>query len=124
MKTREQSFSQTLAHFFRRRVRWHDPMLVFNMSIFNFTANGAVRFRNTNTNDSTPNESMPIKGTGPRKNGGEQRDRIAVNAPVDAIYKSWLAFEDYPKIHYRNQTRSKIGREPFCRIVRLQRKAI
>jgi len=22
---------------------------------------------------------------------------IAVNAPVDAIYKSWLAFEDYPK---------------------------
>ena len=37
MKTREQSFSQTLAHFFRRRVRWHDPLLVFNMSIFNFT---------------------------------------------------------------------------------------
>jgi uncharacterized membrane protein len=22
---------------------------------------------------------------------------IAVNAPVDAVYKSWLAFEDYPK---------------------------
>jgi hypothetical protein len=37
MKTKEQSFSQSLRRIFRRRVRRHDPMLVFNMSIFNFT---------------------------------------------------------------------------------------
>jgi hypothetical protein len=37
MKTKEQSFSQSLRRIFRRRVRRHDPMLVLNMSIFNFT---------------------------------------------------------------------------------------
>jgi hypothetical protein len=37
MKTKEQSFTQRLARFFRRRVRRHDPLLVFNLSIFNFT---------------------------------------------------------------------------------------
>jgi hypothetical protein len=37
MKTREQSFSRTLARIFRRRLRRHDPSLVFNMSIFSFT---------------------------------------------------------------------------------------
>ena len=28
---------------------------------------------------------------------GAAEGSIAVNAPVDAIYKCWLAFEDYPK---------------------------
>ena len=37
MKTKEQSFSQSLRRIFRRRVSRHDPMLVLNMSIFNFT---------------------------------------------------------------------------------------
>jgi hypothetical protein len=37
MKTKEQSFSRRLRQIFRRRVRRHDPMLVFNMSIFNST---------------------------------------------------------------------------------------
>jgi hypothetical protein len=37
MKTEEQSFIQRLRRLFRRRVRRHDPMLVLNMSIFNFT---------------------------------------------------------------------------------------
>ena len=37
MKTKKQSFSQSLRRIFRRRVRRHDPMLVLNMSIFNFT---------------------------------------------------------------------------------------
>ena len=37
MKTKEQSFSQSLRRIFRRRARRHDPMLVLNMSIFNFT---------------------------------------------------------------------------------------
>jgi hypothetical protein len=37
MKTKEQSFRQSLRRIFRRRVRRHDPMLVLNMSIFNFT---------------------------------------------------------------------------------------
>ena len=37
MKTKEQSFSRRLRQIFRRRARRHDPMLVFNMSIFNST---------------------------------------------------------------------------------------
>ena len=44
MKTKEQSFTQTLARVFRRRVWWHDhPLLVFNMSIFNFFTDGWSR---------------------------------------------------------------------------------
>ena len=39
---------------------------------------------------------MPNKGTRPRKMAAAEGS-IAVNAPVDAIYKCWLAFEDYPK---------------------------
>jgi len=37
MKTKEQSFSQRLRRIFRRRARQHDPMLVLNISTFNFT---------------------------------------------------------------------------------------
>jgi hypothetical protein len=37
MKTKGQSFSQSLRRIFRRRMRRHDPMLVLNISIFNFT---------------------------------------------------------------------------------------
>jgi hypothetical protein len=37
MKTKAQNFRQTLRQIFRRRVRRHDPMLVFNMWSFNFT---------------------------------------------------------------------------------------
>jgi len=36
-KQRETNFKSTLRNFFRRRAHRHDPMLVFNMSIFNFT---------------------------------------------------------------------------------------
>jgi hypothetical protein len=36
-KHRETSFKSRLRNFFRRRAHRHDPMLVFNMSIFNFT---------------------------------------------------------------------------------------
>jgi uncharacterized membrane protein len=43
-----------------------------------------------------PSESMPKKGTSPRKMAAAEGS-IAVNAPVDAVYKGWLAFEDYPK---------------------------
>jgi hypothetical protein len=39
MKTnqRESNFRRALRKIFRRSVRRHDPMLVLNMSIFNFT---------------------------------------------------------------------------------------
>jgi len=39
MKTnqRENNFRRTLRKNFPRRMRSHDPMLVLNMSIFNFT---------------------------------------------------------------------------------------
>ena len=43
-----------------------------------------------------PNGSMPDKGTRPRKMGAAEGS-IAINAPVGAVYKRWLAFEDYPK---------------------------
>jgi uncharacterized membrane protein len=43
-----------------------------------------------------PNGSMPNKGTRPRKMGAAEGS-IAINAPVGAVYKRWLAFEDYPK---------------------------
>jgi uncharacterized membrane protein len=39
---------------------------------------------------------MPNKGTRLRKMAAAEGS-IAVNAPVAAVYKSWLAFEDYPK---------------------------
>ena len=56
---------------------------------------GVVRFRNTNTRGSMPNEPMPNKGKRPRIDTAE--GSIAVNAPVAAVYKRWLAFEDFPK---------------------------
>ncbi len=37
MKTKEQSFSQSLRRIFRRHVPRHDPMLSLNISIFNFS---------------------------------------------------------------------------------------
>src|SRR5207248_4282749 len=54
-----------------------------------------ARFRNTNTHGSRPNELMPNKGTGSQKIDAAEGS-IAVNAPVAAVYKRWLAFEDYP----------------------------
>ena len=39
---------------------------------------------------------MPNKGIRPRKMAAA-KGSITVNAPVAAIYKCWLAFEDYPK---------------------------
>ena len=57
---------------------------------------GAARFQKMNTRGSMPNGSMPNKGTRPRKMGAAEGS-IAINAPVGAVYKRWLAFEDYPK---------------------------
>jgi hypothetical protein len=37
MKNKQQNFRQTLRQIFRRRVRRHDPLLLFNMRSFNFT---------------------------------------------------------------------------------------
>ena len=39
---------------------------------------------------------MPNKGTRPRKMDTAEGS-IAVDAPIAAVYKRWLAFEDYPK---------------------------
>ncbi len=57
---------------------------------------GAARFRNMNTRASTPNEPMPKKGTRPLAMDAAEGS-IVVKAPVAAVYKRWLAFEDYPK---------------------------
>ena len=56
---------------------------------------GAPRFQKMNTRGSAPNESMPNKGNRPRIDTAE--GSVAVNAPVAAVYKRWLAFEDFPK---------------------------
>jgi hypothetical protein len=37
IKQREDNFGPPLRRILRRRVTWHDPMLVLNMSLFNFT---------------------------------------------------------------------------------------
>ena len=57
---------------------------------------GAARFQKMNTHGSMPNGPMPSKGTRPQKMGSAEGS-IAVNAPVTAVYKRWLAFEDYPE---------------------------
>jgi hypothetical protein len=36
-KQGENNFRSRVRMFFQGRARWHDPMLVLNMSIFNFT---------------------------------------------------------------------------------------
>src|ERR1700704_1053084 len=41
------------------------------------------------------NKQMPNGKTGDAMNAAQ--GSIAVNAPVAAVYKRWLAFEDYPK---------------------------
>jgi uncharacterized membrane protein len=56
---------------------------------------GAARFQKMNTRGSMPNEPMSNKGNRPRIHTAE--GSIAVNAPVAAVYKRWLAFEDFPK---------------------------
>jgi uncharacterized membrane protein len=71
-------------------------MLVRNMSSFNFTEGGAARFRNMNTRSCTPNEPMPRKGNRPLPMDAAEGS-IVIKAPVAAVYKRWLAFEDYPK---------------------------
>jgi uncharacterized membrane protein len=57
---------------------------------------GAARFQRMNTRASTPDEPMPKKGNRPRSMDAAEGS-IVVDAPVAAVYKSWLAFEDYPK---------------------------
>src|SRR4051812_8340292 len=39
---------------------------------------------------------MPKKGTRPRRTDAAEGS-IVVNGPIGAVYKRWLAFEDYPK---------------------------
>jgi uncharacterized membrane protein len=49
-----------------------------------------------NTRGSTPDKQMPKKGTRPLAVDAAEGS-IAVKAPVAAVYKRWLVFEDYPK---------------------------
>ena len=49
-----------------------------------------------NTRGFTPDKQMPKKGTRPLAMDAAEGS-IAVKAPVAAVYKRWLAFEDYPK---------------------------
>src|SRR6202163_1364758 len=57
---------------------------------------GAARFQNMNTLGLTPNKQMPNNGNRPRTIDAAEGS-IVVKAPVAAVYKRWLAFEDYPK---------------------------
>ena len=49
-----------------------------------------------NTRGPTSNEPMPKNGSNPRTIDAAE-GTIVVKAPVAAVYKRWLAFEDYPK---------------------------
>jgi uncharacterized membrane protein len=57
---------------------------------------GAARFQNMNMRGLTPNKPMPKNGSRPRAIDAAEGS-IVVKAPVAAVYKCWLAFEDYPK---------------------------
>jgi uncharacterized membrane protein len=49
-----------------------------------------------NTRVFTPNEPMRDRGDNPRAMDAAEGS-IVINAPVAAVYKQWLVFEDYPK---------------------------
>jgi uncharacterized membrane protein len=49
-----------------------------------------------NTGGLTPDKQMPKNGSRPLTMDTAEGS-IVVNAPVAAVYKRWLAFEDYPK---------------------------
>ncbi|MEA2959291.1 MAG: hypothetical protein QOJ58_5063 [Alphaproteobacteria bacterium] len=53
-------------------------------------------FLNMNTHAPTPNELMTNYGSKPRTIDAAEGS-IVVKAPVAAVYKGWLAFDDYPK---------------------------
>src|SRR4051794_37112411 len=57
---------------------------------------GAARFPNMNTRGSRPDKQMAKKGTRPLAMDAAEGS-IVVKAPVAAVYKRWLEFEDYPK---------------------------
>ena len=57
---------------------------------------GAARFQNMNTRGSTPDKQMSKKGTRPLAMDAAEGSTV-VKAPVAAVYKRWLAFEDYPR---------------------------
>src|SRR5436309_2268251 len=57
---------------------------------------GAARFRNTNTRGPKPSEAMLNKESKTRTMDAAEGS-IVVKASVAAVYKRWLAFEDYPK---------------------------
>jgi uncharacterized membrane protein len=57
---------------------------------------GGARSQKMNTRVFTPNEPMQNKGDNPRTMDAAEGS-IVINAPVAAVYKRWLAFEDYPK---------------------------
>ena len=67
-----------------------------------------------------PNEPMPKRGNRPRIDTAE--GSIAVNAPVDAVYKSWLAFEDYPKFIPAIKRVRKLDANHFVALFALNRK--
>jgi uncharacterized membrane protein len=68
---------------------------------------GAACYRNMNMRGSTPNQATSAKAAARQEqmqtNGNKPRvmdaaeGSIAVKAPVAAIYKRWLEFEEYPK---------------------------
>jgi uncharacterized membrane protein len=49
-----------------------------------------------NTRGPTPDKQMPKKGSRPLAMDAAEGS-IVVKAPVTAVYKRWLEFEDYPK---------------------------
>ena len=123
-KQRENNFRSTLGTSFDDAPHGSDhPMLMLNMSDFNFTARMApARFRNTNTGGSTPNERMPRRGPD-RRQQTPRRDQLWSTRQL--VRRQALAgVRGLSKIHHRNQTRAKIGRESFCRVAGVERKRI
>src|SRR6266576_4651195 len=81
---------------------------------------GAARFQTMKTRGSTPNGPMPNNGNRPRIHTAE--GSIAVNAPVAAVYKRWLAFDDFPKFIPAIKRVRKLDANHFVALFALNRK--
>ena len=74
-----------------------------------------------NTRGSPPNDRMPDKGTRSRAMVAAQGS-IVVNAPVAAVYKRWVTFEDYPKFINVIKRVRKLDANHFVALLAFNRK--
>ena len=96
LKRPQTSSKPRLPKILRRSRRRHDPMLVLNMALFNFTDGWNRAFRGSSTRASPPNDSMQaMQSARVEMNAAQQC--VIVKAPVDRVYEQWSRIEELPK---------------------------